>query len=62
MARGWHGHFEWLDFDADQSFFYFIINFLFEFVSSSSRLIIIFRVRHVLYGDSPLIQKKEYWF
>ena len=37
-----------------------VLNILFEFVSSASRLLIISRVRHVLYGDSPLIQNKGY--
>ena len=55
VARGRHGHFVWLVFDTDQRFFDFKINFLFEFVSSSSRLL-------VLYRDSLLIQSKEYWF
>ena len=32
--------------------------FLFYFVSSASRLLIISKVRHVLNGDSPLIQNK----
>ena len=60
VATGKHGHFVWLAFDTDQRFFDFKINFLFEFVSSSSRLLIIYRVRHVLSGNSPLIQKKGY--
>ena len=59
---GSHGHFEWLAFYTNQRFFYFKINFLFEFVPSASGLRIISRVRHILYGDSPLIQNKGYWF
>ena len=62
MARGRHGHFEWLSFDTDQRFFNFKINFLFEFVSSASRLLIVSRVRHVIYGDSPLILKPSFSF
>ena len=62
VVRGRHDHFEWLAFDTDQNFliFDFKINFLFAFVSSDSRLVIISRVRHVLYGDSLFIQKKVY--
>ena len=60
VATGKHGHFVWLAFDTDQRFFDFKINFLFEFVSSASSLIFISRVRHVLYGHSPLIQNKGY--
>ena len=60
VATGRHGHFVWLVFDTDQNFFDFKINFFFEFVSSSSRLLIISRVIHVLNGDSPLIQNKGY--
>ena len=60
FATGKHGHFVWLAFDTDQRFFDFKINFLFEVVSSSSRLLIVSMVIHVLYGDSPLIQNKEY--
>ena len=60
MVRGSHGCFEWLAFDTNQRFFYFKINFLFEFVPSASELRIISRVRHILYGDSPLIQSKGY--
>ena len=60
MARGRHGHFEWLSFDTDQRFFGFKINFLFDFVSSASRWLIISRVRHVLCGKSPLTQNKRY--
>ena len=37
-----------------------VLNILFEFVSIASRLLIVSRVRHILYGDSPLIQNKEY--
>ena len=51
LARGRHGHFVWLAFDTNQRFFGLKINFLFEFVSTSSRLLIISRVRNVLYGD-----------
>ena len=53
-ATGKDGHFVWLAFDADQRFFDFVLN--------SSRLFIIYRVKYVLYGDSPLIKNKEYWF
>ena len=60
VARGRHGHFLWLAFESDQRFFDFKINFLFEFVSSASSLIFTSRVRHVLYGHSPLIQNKGY--
>ena len=49
VATGRHGHFVWLAFDTDQRFFDFKINFFFEFVASSSRLLIISRVRHVTY-------------
>ena len=62
VATGRHGHFVWLVFDTDQNFFDFKISFFFEFVSSSSRLLIISRVIRVLNGDSPLIQNKGYWF
>ena len=62
MARGRDGHFVWLAFGTTQRFFNLKINFLFEFVSSSSRLLIISSVRNVLYGDSPLIRNKGYWF
>ena len=55
-------HFEWLAFDIAQRFSDFKINFLFDFVSSVSWLLIISRVIHVLYDDSPLVQNKEYWF
>ena len=44
-------------FNIDQRSFDFKINFLFEFVSSASRLLIISRVRHVIYGELPLILK-----
>ena len=53
-AIGKDGHFVWLAFDTDQRFFDFVLN--------SSRLFIIYRVKHVLYGYSPLIKNKEYWF
>ena len=43
-----------------KGFFYLKINFFFDFVSSSSRLLIISRVRNVFYGDSPLIRIKGY--
>ena len=56
------GHFLWLALDADQRFFYFKINFLFDFSSSASSLLIISKARHILDGDSSLIQSKEYWF
>ena len=56
VATGKHGQFVELAFDTDQKFFDFKINFLFEFMWNSSRLLIISRVRHVLYGDSRLIQ------
>ena len=55
-----HGHFVWLGFNTEQRCFYIKINFLFEFVSSFSKSLIISSVRHVLYGDSPWIQNKEY--
>ena len=60
MARVRQGHFEWLAFDIAQRFSDFKINFLFDFVSSVSWLLIISRVIHVLYDDSPLVQNKEY--
>ena len=60
VATGKDGHFVWLAFDTDQRLFDFKINFLFEFVLSSSRLLIVSMVRHVLYADSPLIQNKGY--
>ena len=44
MARGRHGHFEWLSFDTDQRFFGFKINFLFDFMLSALRWLIISRV------------------
>ena len=47
--------FEWLAFDKEQRFFDFRVNFLFDLVSCSSRLLFISRARHVLYGDLPLI-------
>ena len=47
--------FEWLAFDKEQRFFDFRVDFLFDFVSRSSRLLFISRARHVLYGDLPLI-------
>ena len=66
------GHLLWLEvdlvtlsgyfFNTDQRFFDFKINFLFEYVSSASRLLIICRVILVLYGDWPLIQNKGYYF
>ena len=62
MARGRHGHFVWLAFDTNQRLFDLKINFLFEFVSSSSWLFIISRVRNIIYGVSPLIQNEGYWF
>ena len=49
-------------FNTDQLSFNFKINFLFEFVSSASRLLIISRVRHVIYGKSPLILKQRFSF
>ena len=49
-------------FNTDQLSFDFKINFLFEFVSSASRLLIISRVRHVIYGKSPLILKQRFSF
>ena len=49
-------------FNTDQLSFDFKINFLFEFVSSASRLLIVSRVRHVIYGDSPLILKPSFSF
>lgn len=60
MARGRPGHFQWLAFDTDQMFFHFKINFVFDFVSSASRLLIISSVSHVLYGDSTLTQNRGY--
>ena len=60
VATGRHGHSVWLDSDTDQRFFDFKIKFFFEFVSSSSKLLNISRVIHVLYGDSPLIPNKGY--
>ena len=62
VAIGRHGHFVWLVFDTDQKFFDFKISFFVESVSSSSRLLIVSRVAHVLNGDSPFIQNKRYWF
>ena len=47
--------FEWLAFDKEQRFFDFRVDFLFDFVSRSSRLLFISRARHLLYGDLPLI-------
>ena len=60
VGTGRQGHFMRLAFETKQRFFDFKINFFFEFVSSSSRLLIISRVIHVRYGDSPLIQNKGY--
>ena len=37
-----------------------VLNILFGFVSSALRLLIISRVRHVLYGDSSLTQQRIY--
>ena len=48
--------------NTDQRLFDFKINFLFEFVSSASKLLIISRVRHVIYADSPLILKPNFSF
>ena len=45
MARGRHGHFEWLAFDTDQRLFDLNINFLFNLVSKASRLLIISRLK-----------------
>ena len=45
VASGRHGHFEWLAFDTDQRFFDFKINFLFDFLWSASRFLIISRVK-----------------
>ena len=59
VATGRHGHFVWLVFDTDQKFFDFKISFFVEFVSSSSRLLIVSRVVHVLNGDSPFIQNQK---
>ena len=61
MARARHAHFVWLAFDTNRRFFDLKINFLFEFVSSSSWLLIISRVRNIIYGVSPLIQNEGYW-
>ena len=70
MYQVLQGHLLWLEvgmvtlsgysFNTDQRFFDFKINFLFEFVSSALRFLIISRVRHVIHGDSPLIQNKGY--
>ena len=60
VARVRQGHFEWPAFDIAQRLSDFKINFLFDFVSIVSWLLIISRVIHVLYGDSPLLQNKEY--
>ena len=49
-------------FTTDQMFFDFKINFLFEYVSSASRLLIISRVRHIIYRDLPLILKLNFSF
>ena len=54
------GQLLWLAFGADQRISNFKISLLFEFVSSSSMLLIISRVRHVLYGDLSLIMNKGY--
>ena len=51
LARGRYGHFVWLAFDTNERVFDLKINFVFEFVSTSSRLLIISRVRNVLFGD-----------
>ena len=48
--------------NTNQRFFDFKINFLVEFVSSASKLLIISRVRHVIYADSPLILKPNFSF
>ena len=44
MAIGRHGHFECLAFDTDQRFIDFKMIFLFDFVTSTSRLLIISRI------------------
>ena len=63
LARGRHDHSVWPTFDREQRFFWFKNQFSHWIcVESSSRLLIISRVRHVLYGDSPLIRNKGYWF
>ena len=62
MHQVLQGHFLWLVFDTDQRIFDFKINFLSDFVSGASRLLIICRFRHVLYVDSPLIQNKNIYF
>ena len=72
MYQVLQGHLLWLEvsmvtlsgyyFNTDQRFFDFKINFFFEFVSSASRLLIISRVTHVIYGDSPLILKPNFSF
>ena len=63
LARGRHGHFVWLAFDTDQTFFNLKINFLFEFVPkvlqgclSFLGLDMFFMVTHLWRG------KRIYWF
>ena len=58
MYQVLQGHLLWIEvgmvtlsgysFNTDQRFFDFKINFLFEFVSSALRFLIISRVRHVI--------------
>ena len=55
VVRSRHGHFQWLAFNTDERLFDFKTNFLFDFESSASRLLIISRIRHVFYGNSSLI-------
>ena len=72
MYQALQGHVLWLEagmvtlssysVNTDQRLFWFKINFLFEFVSSASKLLIISRVWHVIYGDSPLILKPNFSF
>ena len=72
MYRVFQGHllllevgmvtFSGYSFNIDQRSFDFKINFLFEFVSSASKLLIISRVRHVIYGKSPSILKQKFSF
>ena len=54
IATGKHGYFVWQAFDTDQRFL--ILKTIF---SLNLRLLIVSMVRHVLCGDSPLIQNKN---
>ena len=68
VAKGKHGHFECLALQSKG--FLFQNNFLFDFVCLcvcmilhvASSLVIISRVRHVLYNGLPLTLNKAYWF